>query len=451
VRLLLAALTLACALPARAYPLLPPRPFASAIAGPTDAHPTAAFYNPAALGPLLGVRLYLDGGVRLYEGSIDRTSGSSTKINHADPEGFVGLSWDLFGESPSTPKVTIALASFTPVFEISDYGPAVRYHEIAQKLAVLEQTFALAYRLSSRFYLGAGVNVAEAWLDYRFNRDIASVDGKPATEDPASAQEIDLRGSGVGIGFSLGILVRPVDRLWLALSYISHVYNKGRGGDLALYGSSTVTSAPADGPGDKFAGDSIVTINVPDMIFTAFRAELSARVDLEGQVRWIHYGERPQLAVSIGGGNLAGLGRHALPPDFKIDRGLHDTGTVELSTRVKIGSSARLAPSLVYETPAVEPDAVNAAAIDGHKLDLALTAEWRVATHFTLGAHVGGTAYIIRDVNSRFDANKEIDCVNSRLSLDACAGVTSGQGLPSASGRYTMFVFHAGAAVGIDY
>jgi hypothetical protein len=68
-----------------------------------------------------------------------------------------------------------------------------------------------------------------------------------------------------------------------------------------------------------------------------------------------------------------------------------------------------------------------------------------------LGAHLGGTAYFVDHVGSRFDPHAQVSCVDARYRLDACAASDAGDGLPSASGHYTLYVINIGAAIGFDY
>ena len=123
-----------------------------------------------------------------------------------------------------------------------------------------------------------------------------------------------------------------------------------------------------------------------------------------------------------------------------------------------MGQKLRLMPSLFFETSSVETSAVNAAAIDAPKLDLALVLEWRPVKHLVLGAHLGATAFILGDVASRYHPRDTVACVDANFDLatrfenrPACQDVINGNGLPSASGQYTLFTLHLGAALGLDY
>src|SRR5206468_3398023 len=144
VRIAIVALTWCLAARALAYPFLAPRPVPSAIAGPADPHPAAVFYNPAALGPLRGLHVYLDGGARLYEGSIKRDGDAgSTNVNWADPDAYLALTWDL-----NTDAFTVGLAVFTPFTDLTSYAPGspVRYHAKNHTFMVLEESIAAAFR-----------------------------------------------------------------------------------------------------------------------------------------------------------------------------------------------------------------------------------------------------------------------------------------------------------------
>src|SRR5712692_4146928 len=116
------ALVSAIVQPAFAYPLLPPHPVPSAIAGPTDPVVASVFYNPAALGPLRGFHFYADAAARLHLGAVDRSPiegrpGGSDSIVWVNPQSFAGVSWDFY-----TDRVTVALAGYAPFMELSSYG-----------------------------------------------------------------------------------------------------------------------------------------------------------------------------------------------------------------------------------------------------------------------------------------------------------------------------------------
>lgn len=450
---------------AHAYPLLPLRPVPDAIAGPTDPHVAAAFYNPAALGYLRGVHLFVDGGARVNLGDIDRDgSAGATTIDWANLDTFAGLTWDL-----GTDSFDIGLAAYTPFNELSSFpaSSAVRYQEQFQRFASLEETIAAAWKIENHIAVGAGLVVDENWIDYGFARDAAPASGTSGIaaggglcgaaacgyENPLAQQNIRLRGYDTGIGFTVGILARPVDRVWIGLSYTSHQ----TGGDLQLgsTGGARVRAAPGQG-GATALGDDRVIQALPEMVQAGVRVQATPRLEVEAQWRFVHYAGRERLDVALQGG---GIGYTGVPSEFFIDRGLQNAYLIEVSTRhfLRADESLKLSPSLTFETSAIAPSAVNPAALDAPKLDAALTFEarvWKSGLHsVTLGGHLGVTSYFLDHVDSRYSAAAETACVDGsyNLGLAACQQQASGAALPSASGSYTLFVVNAGLSIGFTY
>jgi hypothetical protein len=466
VRACLVACVIAVAARTHAYPLLSPRPIPDAIAGPTDPHVAASFYNPAALGFLRGLHGFLDGGARLMLGSISRDpvagrDGGTTNIDFANLDSFAGVVWDL-----GLRGVAVGLAVYTPFTELSSFpdNSPVRFQERWQRFITLEETLAVAWRPESHFSLGGGFIINESWLDLRFARDIAPAGGSAVVkspnalcgvpcgfENPAAEEDQRLRGFALGFGFSAGVLIRPVERVWIGLSYTNHQ----AGGDVALSANNArVRLAPDSAPlVAAVGGDNRVLMLLPESAQGGVRINVNPELDVETSFRFVHYGARTALDVALQGGTLA-LAR--LPPEQLIDRGLENAYSVELSTRHQVTPVLRLSPSLIYESAAVAADAVSAAALEGHKLDAALTLEWQawhgLANHaLIIGAHLGGTAYLLGRVSSRFNAAAEVECVDSGYSLSHCGALDNGTAFPSASGRYTLFTLNLGAAIGFTY
>jgi long-subunit fatty acid transport protein len=466
VRLSVVVAALAVAAPAHAYPLLAPRPIPDAIAGPTDPHVAAAFYNPAAMGFLRGVQGFLDGGARLNLGSINRDpvngrNGGTATINFGNLDSFAGVVWDL-----GTNQFAVGLAIYTPFSEISSFplNSPVRYQERWQRFLTLEETLAVAWKPERHISFGAGFIFNQSWIDLRFARDAApsggsavvknpnSLCGSPCgLENPAAEEDLRLRGSSLGFGFSAGVLVRPVDRVWIGLSYTNHQ----AGGDVGLTETNAHVTLPPDTKAGApvLTGDDRVVMGLPESAQAGVRVNVNPQLDVEASFRFVHYGARTALDVSLQGGNLM---QANIAPEFLIDRGLQNSYQVEVSTRHQVTPSLRLSPSLLFESAAVAPDAVSAAALEGNKIDAALTLEWQawhgLGNHaLIIGGHLGGTAYILGRVNSRFDAAAEVECVDSGYSLSHCAALDAGSAFPSASGNYTLFVLNLGAAIGFTY
>ena len=200
-----------------------PRPIPDAIAGPTDPHVAATFYNPAAIGYLRGIHVFVDGALRLDLGSIDLAGGaggSTLDRRRAESlDAFAGLTWDL-----ATDTLTIGLAVYTPFTEFSSYpfGGPLRFHEQTYTFTTLEETLAGAWQIERHISVGASFIVNESWLDYGYARDLApaaarrrcrsrtrSAAAPAATRTRNAQQQIRLRGFDHGFGFSSGSSCAP--------------------------------------------------------------------------------------------------------------------------------------------------------------------------------------------------------------------------------------------------
>ncbi len=386
--------------------------------------PSTTTPRAEALG---GFHLYVEGDGQFNLGSEQRDGGKgSTALDWSNYRGFVGFTTDLL-----TDTITVGIATYTPFVENSAFGTGPQqYQSIAQTFVHYQQTIAAAVRLNARFYFGAAATFDESWVNYKYALDAAPRGGAAGIDQPgglcgamacglenALAREtVRLRGFGWGIGFAVGVLGRPVDRLLLALSYISRTFNTGRGEDLPL--SNETGGRLALPNGNVYQVSTQVTTAVPDILMASMQAELTPRLHLEVTARWIHYSERSQLGVLVQGGQLGAVPAPFRPsPQFLVDQGMQDTFALEVSTRWLVRPSLVLSPSLVFETSAVETSAVSAAQLDAPKFDLALTAEWHPVRHLRLGGHVGVTTYVLGHVDSRFNSNAEASCVDASYAI----------------------------------
>ena len=216
-RAIVTSLVLLTTTSALAYPLLAPRPVPDAIAGPTDPHVAATFYNPAAMGYLRGIHFFADGGMRLGVGDAQLDGQPKVNTLSISPDSFVGLTWDL-----ATDTLTIGLAVYTPFTQFSSYpasGP-LRYWQQEQTFATLEETLAGAWQIERHISIGASFIVNESWLDYSYARDLAPAGGSAVVsqpnalcsgmacgyENPLAQQQIRLRGFDHGFGFVVGLI-----------------------------------------------------------------------------------------------------------------------------------------------------------------------------------------------------------------------------------------------------
>ncbi|MCA1664716.1 MAG: hypothetical protein LC659_10675 [Myxococcales bacterium] len=137
-------------------------------------------------------------------------------------------------------------------------------------------------------------------------------------ENALAEQQIRLRGFDHGFGFVVGLIVRPDDRVWLGASYTSHK----AGGDVSLADAERAQVTPAPGQGSVCGGgpcfgrDRVLAL-LPETVQAGVRVMVSPTLDIEASWRFVHYGARTALDVSLQSGNLR---QAAAPPQFLLDR-----------------------------------------------------------------------------------------------------------------------------------
>jgi hypothetical protein len=133
-------------------------------------------------------------------------------------------------------------------------------------------------------------------------------------------------------------------------------------------------------------------------------------------------------------------GNHDLPQHIALYRGFKDVWDtrVRLSywwrERIRIGGMLRL------ETSAVDANAVNAASVDGFKVEPVVLFEVRLIRQIWLGGGYGITFMRAVDVtDSAFKPELQTQCVDSgnNITTDACKAQLAGQARPTAAGHYT--------------
>jgi hypothetical protein len=150
---------------------------------------------------------------------------------------------------------------------------------------------------------------------------------------------------------------------------------------------------------------------------------------------WMHLHDR--IDVRLIGPTLEAAG---LPQHIVLYRGFHDV----FDTRARIAywwrERVHLGGELRVETSAVDSNAVNAAAVDGFKIEPVALIELRVSRRFWLGAGYGLTIMpAVTVTDSVFNPNAAMTCMASGNDLNACQERLDGKARPTANGTYTSF------------
>jgi long-subunit fatty acid transport protein len=487
----LATLIALAATAAHAAPLDEPFVGGMSFSGPTSASLSSIYWNPAALGLVHGTQIMLAGTVRWSSTTVNRAAidpmtgqpggsfapGSATANNVMQPVqwpigpgAFMGISSDLGGD-----RFTIGFATYMPYvqqikFPLSPTGnEPTRYQALQIDLRNLALVPALSIRFLGDFRLGIAPGFLFSTGRLSFAED-TSLDGltpcgaPPCTaETPQNAARYDVS-SGNGLGdakFSVtlggGIYYRRQN--WeFGLAYQSRPIGSSVPGVEVAGERTTVNGPPAVLPSTPASnvgalvscptggstsqtsrcvfGD--LSYRLPDVWIggVTWRARPGLEVTL--MARWIWFHLQDRIDVRLTGPTLEAAN---VPEHIVLYRGFRDVWDVRGRVSYWFHERVRLGAQLRVETSAVDPSAINAAAVDGLSVEPMALAEARLGRHFWLSAGYGATFMSeVTASSSAFDPMKATNCVQAGQALDACMARNAGQGRPTAAGTYTRVV-----------
>jgi hypothetical protein len=160
---------------------------------------------------------------------------------------------------------------------------------------------------------------------------------------------------------------------------------------------------------------------------------------------WLHLHDRIDMRFT--GPTLQQAG---IPERVVLYRGFRDVWDLRGRLSYWIRERLRLGAQLRLETSAVDPSAVNAAAVDGFKVEPMALVSVRLFRQFWLDAGYGVTLMSAVNVDkSAFDPTAATFCADKMgdLALDACTQRLAGQARPTAAGTYTRLTQSFGLAM----
>ncbi|HVZ72566.1 MAG TPA: outer membrane protein transport protein [Polyangia bacterium] len=467
---LAAAIAFAFVLPvlARAAEAAPlDEPFVGGIGftGPTSPSVSAIYWNPAALGLVRGTQVMVASTVRVSSTTYT-PAGATSGVSARDvmqplqwpvgPGTFMGISSDLGGD-----RFTIGFATFMPFVEQTKYALSptndepTRYQALQVDLRHLTLTPALSIRFGDvRLGLAPGGMFSTGHLT--FAEDTA-LDVKGATGD---ARYDFYSGHGLGDAkFSVTLAGGAYYRhgnLEVGVSYQSRPIGSDTPGVEIAGGRTTVTGPPGVAgpttgcstamPGCVF-GD--MTYRLPDIWIAGVTYHLRPGFEATVMARWIWFHLQDRIDLRFTGPTLEASG---VPEHIVIYRGFHDVWDVRGRLSYWYRERVRLGAQLRMETSAVDANAVNAAAVDGFKVEPMALVAVRLWGHVWLDAGYGLTLMSTVAVDdSVFNPALATACVEANNDLDHCAARNAGQGRPSAAGTYTRLTQDFGLSMTVKF
>jgi long-chain fatty acid transport protein len=434
------------------------------FSGPTTGDLTAVYWNPAGLGLLQGPQMILLGSMQTTSVSVDRTSiDSQTGSNPGDKTFSTATGsatrhpfrWpigpgDFFALGAGIGRrFGIAVALYSPFSTKLDMSTApnapARYHLISMQLDHIALTPALAIHASDSIQVGVASGFLFPTGHLVFDEDPTATQTGHA-EVPENAARYDLSTSGViapSYFLSFGAHYQG-RRLALGLSYTTAPL--GTGGQMNLPMDKVRIGLPStepplcssDQPDCLYAQ---MSYHLPSIYSLGASWQTSQHWSLTGMVRWLRYGSHDKISILISGpGSQQTLGQK-VPDHIVLYRGFQDS----LDARARVAyedKQFRASATMRIETSAIPASHLNAAAIDGTKLEPSIAAETHLWRQIRLGASYAFMWMLPVDTGSSvFDPTAASTCnaAGGDLSTPACRARMNGQARPSAAGTYHMW------------
>ncbi|MEK6608104.1 MAG: outer membrane protein transport protein [Myxococcota bacterium] len=448
---------------AGAQPLATPRVGGGAFSGPAEPDVTAIYWNPAAIGGMRGLDLYIDGALRLDRGvlardPIDTTTGApasagtapddrrafpTVRTSDATPDLFAGATWD-FG----TKKIVVGLASYAPYVErlhAADDWPG-RYYRQDLDWRHVYVTGAVAYKATDNWYVGIAPSIAWSWLRLRFARDTALDRPSAATAHYESDDQVEDLAIDVGtrdVAWSFGTLVRVTSRFDIGATWIHPP-----AGGLRAEGDATAGGPAHDGR--TLAGVATATWSLPDQVLVGVDVRPTPRWQFGAWGRWSNWSIHDRLEIDL---SSAAFGDADVPSSVLFWRGFRDTFGVQTTGAYRPLSRLRLLASALVESPLTDESRVNPAQAGGPRIDGLVGAEVSLPRGVRMSLSYGLVAFADRDPSdSGFDPRWAVGCQDAALDIDDpnCRRLVEGRALPTPSGSYERTVHRIGVGLGWD-
>jgi long-subunit fatty acid transport protein len=447
------------------------------FSGPTTGDLTAVYWNPAALGLLQGPQIMIGGALQMTSVSVARTSiDSATGANPGattfptasggatmhpfrwppGPSGFFAVGAGIgrrFGialalYSPYSSKLTM-----NPTNPASDGQAPTRYQLVSMDIEHIATALGLAVHVSDSIQFGVTPGLLFPTVHLVFDEDTAlGGSGTPggSVETPAAAARYDLASHGIIVPsyFIAGGIHYSVGRLSVGVSYTSAPL--GTGGSVTVPMDNAQIGLPsAAGPGscavvsppNCLSGQGQMIYRLPSMYNAGVTWQATKNWSATGIVRWVRNSAQDKIAILVVGSTSQNVLGSSVPDHVVLYRGFSDSydlrgRVVYADKHFRVGATMRL------ETSAVPASHVNAAAIDGLKIEPSVAAEIRVWRQIRVSAGYAFTwMFPVSTGASAFDPTAASACTQAAgdLSSPACQARMNGQARPSAAGDYRLW------------
>lgn len=281
---------------------------AGGVAGAEDI--TYGFFNPAAFARQDGQQAAIVGTLiaptanpqeAVATTAAGTPAGGGTGGRDATPDTVLPT---LYGLLPLGEDFRLGLAVTAPWGLETDYdtGWAGRYHALNTRLLTANINPVLAWRATDRLQIGAGLQVQ--YIDGRMSQaidfgSIGALFGVPGAVPGAMDGSTEVEANDWGLGYNLGLLFEPTDRLRLGIAYRSRIRHHLDGDARFKLDSAGVGAALSGATGGFVDGGAHTTLVTPDRLGLGLQYALTPGWDVMAQAEWTNWSVFDDLTIQF--------------------------------------------------------------------------------------------------------------------------------------------------------
>lgn len=332
---------------------------------------SALFYNPGGASFVSGNNVQVGAnGVISHIRFLD----ANTNIRY-ETKSPVGKPFAVYGlfELKDSSKFKFGYAIYTP------FGSTVKWEDSWAGRFALTQIKIMAvflqpsvsYKINDKLGVGAGFVYASGSVNFQKDIPVADID--------KNFGHADLSGKARGIGFNVGIYVKPINKLSIGLTYRSQVNMNVTSGDATF---TVPASLAANFPNGQFQA----SLPMPQIASLGFAYKATDKLDLAFDINYAGWSAYDSLNIDFET-NTASLA------DTRSARMYENTASFRLGAQymLKVKLAARL--GIAYAQTPVKEGYVSPETPDGNRISYTAGLGYHVTENFGLNASLQYISY----------------------------------------------------------
>lgn len=272
------------------------RSYAGSAAIADDA--STIFYNPAGMTELkkpeaeIGTHLIMPRAEISNRGSTASVLfGPAAPFTGTSDQGFdPQMSGHMYLAAPAADGLWLGLGVTVPFALANHYDNNFfgRYDSTRASLRAVDVAPSIAYRVSRQISLGGGIDVQ--YMDAKLVNALPNPFDPSGAPTPATDGLFSVEGSDWSLGYNVGALFKPVDKVRLGLTYRSAISHK-------IEGDATTEFA-----GSKSVQNFSTEVNLPDIMSFGVAYDVTPTVTLLGQVGYYGWSRFKEVRLKLADG-----------------------------------------------------------------------------------------------------------------------------------------------------